>query len=227
MWVCCNRARVCGSRVPSRVTLSTTGRSASRRSSARNTRAKEPRPSSSTSRKPAMVWPDSGKVHPASGSGGCGAVLGHSATKPWISRISRKPVGDVGEAGLDTRPDRGPRRPPRGGNTPRRSGPRGPRHRATDSGLDTIRRGPTRRPRGAGPGRLGGGPGGRRGAFRAGRGGTRSGRGGCRRRCARRTRTVGPGGRPPERRPRPRFDRGSIELIGSVLRRSPSPRPAA
>ena len=44
--------------------------------------AKDPRPSSSTNRKPAIVCPDSGKLEPASGSGGWGAVLGHSATKP-------------------------------------------------------------------------------------------------------------------------------------------------
>ena len=96
MCVCWSLARVCGSREPARATFSATGRSASWRSSARKTRANAPRPSSSTSRNPAIVWPASGKGI----AGVCGLGIESDAwpepTSPWMSSTRRSPAATSG-----------------------------------------------------------------------------------------------------------------------------------
>ncbi len=96
MCVCWSLARVWGSREPVRATFSATGRSASCRSWARKTRANEPRPSSSTRWKPAIVWPASGKGV-SSGPGTWRSVEAALPTSSWMSKTRRSRSREVGE----------------------------------------------------------------------------------------------------------------------------------
>ena len=203
MLVCCNRASVCGSREPWRATFSATGLSASCRSSARKTRAKAPRPSSSTRRKPAIVCPASGKED--AGGGRRVEFRGLPRADQAVD-VEAPGGGATPPRGIapGIRRGRGPRPPPPAGRIPRRSGPPGRRGRAPGGDRDTTRPAPGRPPRDAGRGRSGAGPATRPGVRRGRSAGSRSGRDGGPGSRATPPRTDAPAGATPGTTPHPR-----------------------
>ena len=95
------------------------GRPAGRRAAAprrRKTRANAPRPSSSTRRNPAIVWPASGNGDRPAAPRGRGSVDGPARADQAMDLEDRAELsGAPRGTARRTRPGRGPRPPPRGG----------------------------------------------------------------------------------------------------------------